>query len=742
MATHSRIETRGRSTGDFLPGGAQRTKSKLCTTPEKQLKTCSGCQWQGKSLRGHLRANSACQKYYNMDALKSEAEKVKKKQRAEWESANRIQRTKRMKKKKPPCSPKLINEASETQQKRCNGCQWIGKSLRCHLRGSYQCHTFYDLDQLEREAKEAKKVQYAKWEMANRKERTERMKKYKATGSPKTSSYVCNVCDKSFTFRTNLDRHNKDVHKELKKFTCGRGKCPKKFSRNHNFRRHVKGHYNKIKSSEGAYVPTTKKDKAPSTSRKPLIRCKGCQWQGKSLRGHLRARSPCQKFYDMDLLEQCAKEVKKNRQAQWESSNRKKRTERMKQMKANPSTKSSTHTCNICDRVFSFKSALDRHISDVHKELKRFPCPKCPQYFSRQVNMQRHLDRGKHLRTRECYQCKETIVMKKKSDWDKHFLKDGLTCAIASARIKAKENEMASKGKQSVSSQSAKEHSNNQPSFPSVANTTALTTQNSVESETETNCHVCSHCGEKFSEKFNLKRHQDDVHKELKRFKCNKCPKEFSRLHNLKRHQYMESHLLPFKCCSCEEELFFKTEGMAERHSDVCSVKKRNRERREKRRQDIEKDLKKLEEFKNKSPLWNQLTEDQRMTFEDAWKTEKITEPSFWNANDFFWHYEEAIRKVREQVRDNQLAEVEDFKRTDEWKNMSQELKEELQELWRHFRGRHVMPKYQPFRYATAEDYDIDEGGCYDCIEGYPWWKEVLEIRRKEMKGKKATKKN
>ena len=70
-----------------------------------------------------------------------------------------------------------------------------------------------------------------------------------------------------------------------------------------------------------------------ANKRKPLQHCEGCQWHGKSLRGHLRAKTNCQTFYDTVSLERHAKDLQKQQRAEWESVNRVKRTQRMKNKK-------------------------------------------------------------------------------------------------------------------------------------------------------------------------------------------------------------------------------------------------------------------------------------------------------------------------------------------------------------------------------------------------------------------------
>ena len=53
------------------------------------------------------------------------------------------------------------------------------------------------------------------------------------------------------------------------------------------------------------------------------------------------------------------------------------------------------HECSMCDKKFSTKGSLTRHINDVHNERKEFRCPKCPLKFARQETLDRHVKSAK-----------------------------------------------------------------------------------------------------------------------------------------------------------------------------------------------------------------------------------------------------------------------------------------------------------------------------------------------------------
>ena len=512
-ALSGRDTTTPRSKGNLMSQGNKAKESKA----EKKFQQCKGCQWHGKSLRGHLRAKTTCQKFYDMDALESEAKKVQKQQRADWELANRENRTRRMKK----------HQSKETQiLKECNGCSWTGKSLRRHLNVS-KCQILYDMDELENEANKLKKAQRAKWEQTNRKGKRKRVKRSEAIKCAEPGSHVCNICDKKFTIKTNLDRHIRDVH-SVKVYTCN--KCPKNFSRHQNLIRHQKVHENETKSTGNASVIKTEQSSKLPTSPPKKLTCKGCQWHGKSLRHHLRANSKCQKHYDMNLLEKCAKEIKKRKQAEWELANREKRSQRMKQYKKSSNSSgslSTIHSCNVCKKVFSNKSTLDRHTADVHQELKRFPCPKCPKYFSRQLNLKRHLESCKNLK--KCNMSRRNEIPSKV-----------LPTTSQSDKVKSTKGFI--------------------PSLKNLCRSFLKKTGKTPK------LYSCDHCNMKFTKKYNLNSHVNDVHKKVKIYHCDKCPQTFSRLSNLARHIKTDGHLRQFDCQSCKKKIFFRHDAEKKRH--------------------------------------------------------------------------------------------------------------------------------------------------------------------------------
>ena len=53
------------------------------------------------------------------------------------------------------------------------------------------------------------------------------------------------------------------------------------------------------------------------------------------------------------------------------------------------------HKCSICDKDFSTKGSLNRHINDVHEANRTFKYPECPLKFAQQGTLDRHVINAK-----------------------------------------------------------------------------------------------------------------------------------------------------------------------------------------------------------------------------------------------------------------------------------------------------------------------------------------------------------
>ena len=91
-------------------------------------------------------------------------------------------------------------KSPDKSEKKCRGCDYVGKALRSHLSKSTKCTTFYDMDALYAEAKVLHKTQMA----ARNRDQYHNVKK--------TNDNVCHLCTKVFATQKSMDRHIDQIH--------------------------------------------------------------------------------------------------------------------------------------------------------------------------------------------------------------------------------------------------------------------------------------------------------------------------------------------------------------------------------------------------------------------------------------------------------------------------------------------------------------------------------------------------
>ena len=148
-------------------------------------------------------------------------------------------------------------------------------------------------------------------------------------------------------------------------------------------------------------MESAKATSAPAKHLVKSLKCKGCKWQGKSLRGHLkRAETPCEELYDMEVLEREAKDAHRQRVAEWVMRNKEKIAER----KAITRRVKSFATLKLKEEA----SPQDPLTVVVKKEDEKVECVECGNSYSSQVSLNRH-KAADHLGL--SYECEECPAM-------------------------------------------------------------------------------------------------------------------------------------------------------------------------------------------------------------------------------------------------------------------------------------------------------------------------------------------
>ena len=70
------------------------------------------------------------------------------------------------------------------------------------------------------------------------------------------------------------------------------------------------------------------------------------------------------------------------------------------------------HVCNLCDKSFTTRNYLKKHIKIIHDGIKKWKCEYCPKAFSERNNLRRHVERlhEGNAPTEKCEYCDKVLA--------------------------------------------------------------------------------------------------------------------------------------------------------------------------------------------------------------------------------------------------------------------------------------------------------------------------------------------
>lgn len=169
-----------------------------------------------------------------------------------------------------------------------------------------------------------------------------------ANSETKATKFICNVCTKSFPFRSQVIRHLSS-HTGIRKYQCER--CNKQFMNNYNLIVHSRKHTGDfpLKCSvcgSGFSNPSVLERHMVSHTRETKYECSLCSKHF----GHVSSLRLHEKMH----------------------------------------TKRPSFTCNVCYKLFSYSSSLQSHLK-LHLGVKPYVCRVCQKAFSRNTTLARHM---------------------------------------------------------------------------------------------------------------------------------------------------------------------------------------------------------------------------------------------------------------------------------------------------------------------------------------------------------------
>ncbi len=194
------------------------------------------------------------------------------------------------------------------------------------------------------------------------------------------------------------------------------------------------------------------------------------------------------------------------------------------------------YSCQFCDKIYTYLSSLNRHTNEVHK-INQYICsfPNCDKSFSTKVDLTSHIHNIHHVIQCETCNFISDTIDNMTQHVDNHHTKKIHNCPCQDCSYTTT-NVFDYKRHLTV-------HTNERPYICQQCSDgfkTIKTLQQHMLVHTDEHPHICDICYSSFKSKSRLTTHKR-WHNIIRKFKCDLCDKNYTIAANLRRH-ITESH--------------------------------------------------------------------------------------------------------------------------------------------------------------------------------------------------------
>lgn len=212
--------------------------------------------------------------------------------------------------------------------------------------------------------------------------RNTNLTKHKRTHSEKSKTWKCTLCPKAFYNNSELSRHV-EIHMDRKLFNCKH--CSQAFSRRDLLEIHQKSHFENKPVLQIKLSPPSQQAINHSGQPEPIV------FYNQPTEVAAPLSAPPMNFY----TENTSFNADHSAGVQMQEIQPKKEYPIMNQLLTGMSQNFSapiikSFVCGICNKSFSKKKEHDRHVVNVHMNIRNFNCDECPKAFNRRDKLMRH----------------------------------------------------------------------------------------------------------------------------------------------------------------------------------------------------------------------------------------------------------------------------------------------------------------------------------------------------------------